>query len=111
MEQRKPGPTSSKAKMTALRTVYPPISNQEAVWLQDIPEVEALLRRSDFYMIAARAEAKFLDLSLDENLDRLTFTFAVGDDFRDAVTINLRELTAMASRPNDGYWLEAGEKG
>ncbi len=110
MGEEKPGPTSSKTKMTALPTVYPPISHQEAIWLQDIPEVEDLLRRSDFYMIAARAEAKFVDLSLDENSHQLSFTFAIGDYFKDAVTLSLRELPAVAAHPEDGYWLEAGEK-
>ena len=43
--------TSTKSKLSLLETVYPPISNQEAVWLQNDPEVEALLRQSDFYMI------------------------------------------------------------
>jgi hypothetical protein len=110
MGEEKPGPTSSKTKMTALPTVYPPISHQEAIWLQDIPDVEDLLRRSDFYMIAARAEAKFVDLSLDENSHQLSFTFAIGDYFKDAVTLSLRELPAVAAHPEDGYWLEAGEK-
>ena len=40
-----PGATSAKSKLTFLETVYPPISNQEAVWLQNDPEVEALLRQ------------------------------------------------------------------
>jgi hypothetical protein len=50
-------PTSIKSKLTFLKTVYPPISNQEAVWLQTDPEVEALLRRSDFYMLRPRRGA------------------------------------------------------
>jgi hypothetical protein len=96
--------------MTGLRIVYPPVSNQEAVWVQDDSEVEALLRSSDFYMIAARAEAKFMDLAVDEKSHRLSFAYVIGDCFRDAVTLNLLELPGVASVPGGGYWLEAGEK-
>jgi len=46
------------SKITALKLVYPPVSNQEAEWLSKVPEVEELWRQSDFYMIAARAEAR-----------------------------------------------------
>jgi len=105
-----PQQTLTRSKMTSLEMVYPPISNQEAVWLQDVPEVEDLLRRSDFYMIAARAEARFLDLSANEKKHELSFTFAVGDDFRDSVTLKLRELPGVAAHEEDVYWLEAGEK-
>jgi hypothetical protein len=31
--------TSTKSKVTFLETVYPPISNQEAIWLQNDPDV------------------------------------------------------------------------
>jgi hypothetical protein len=110
MGNEQPPRTSEKSKMTGLETVYPPISNQEAVWLQDIPEVEELLRRSDFYMIAARAEAKFLDLSVNQETHEISFTFAVGDRFTDFVTLNARDLPGVAAHKEDGYWLEAGEK-
>lgn len=103
-------PTFSKSKMTGLQMVYPPISNQEAVWLQDVPEVEELLRQSDFYMIAARAEAKFLNLSANEETHELTFTFTIGDHFKDSVTLKLRELRGVAAHKGNGYVLEAGEK-
>src|SRR5438105_1483614 len=32
--------TVTRSKISRLELVYPPISNQEAVWLQDDPEVE-----------------------------------------------------------------------
>jgi hypothetical protein len=110
MTDEQPQRTYEKSKMTALQTVYFPISNQEAVWLQDIPEVEELLRRSDFYMIAARAEAKFLELAVNQERHEINFTFAVGDYFRDSVTLSIRELPGVAAHNGDGYWLEAGEK-
>ncbi len=102
--------TVDKSKLTSLQTVYHPMSNQEAVWLKEVAEVEKLLRESDFYMIGARAEAKFLDLTPDPATHKISFTFAVGESFRDAVTLNLRELPGVAAHGEKNYWLEAGEK-
>jgi hypothetical protein len=89
------GATSTKSKLTFLEMVYPPISNQEAVWLQNDPEVKALLRQSDFYMIGGRAEAKYLNLVVDPATYVATFDFAVGDSFRDPVEIRIRDLPAV----------------
>jgi len=103
-------PTFDKSKLTLLETVYPIISNQGALWLKDDPKVEKVLRRSDFYMIGARPEAKFLDLRHNEASQELSFTYAIGDSFRDSVTLRLRELPGVAAHKGDGYLLQAGEK-
>ena len=102
--------TSTKSKVTFLETVYPPISNQEAVWLQKDPEVEALLRQSDFYMIGGRAEAKYLNLVTDPDTYVIRFDFAIGDDFRDPVEIRIRDLPAVEESEADSFWIEAGDK-
>jgi hypothetical protein len=105
-----PNTTITRSKLSRLEIVYPPISNQEAVWLQHDPEVEALLRSSDFYMIAGRAEAKFLNILADPDAHELKFTFAVGHSFTDEVKLSLRELPGVAAHLPGRYWLEAGEK-
>lgn len=102
--------TSTKSKLTFLETVYPPISNQEAVWLQDVPEVEALLRESDFYMIGGRAEARYLNLDFDPKTYILSFDFAIGDHFRDPVEIHIQDLPAVQSLKAQSLEIEAGEK-
>lgn len=102
--------TSTKSKLTFLETVYPPISNQEAVWLENDPEVEELLRQSDFYMIGGRAEAKYLDLVIDSDTYVATFDFAIGGDFRDPVEIHIRNLPAVAASKAASFWIEGGEK-
>jgi hypothetical protein len=86
------------------------MSNQEAVWLKDDPEVEALLRQSDFYMIAARPEAKFLDFSFDERTRQIHFTFAIGDSFRDSVALDLSELPGIAADSGEDMLVEMGDK-
>ena len=102
--------SSSKFKLTVLETVYPPISNQEAVWLQCVPDVEAALRQSDFYMIAGRAEAKFVNLLLDPNAEVLDFDFRVGVGLFASVHLDLRRLPAVADFGTAPIWIEAGEK-
>ena len=42
--------------VSTLRLVFPPVSNFEAETIKEDPAVEAMLRTSDFYVIAARAE-------------------------------------------------------
>ena len=104
------GATSTKSKVTFLETVYPPISNQEAVWLQNDSEVEALLRQSDFYMIGGRAEAKYLNLAIDPDACVITFDFVIGDDFRDPVEIRIRDLPAVEELEAESFWIETGDK-
>lgn len=105
-----PSATSTKSKLTFLETVYPPISNQEAVWLQNDPEVEAQLRQSDFYMIGGRAEAKYLNLNIDPDTYIATFDFAIGDEFRDPVEIRIRDLPGVEASEASSFWIEGGEK-
>ena len=101
--------TSTTSKLTFLETVYPPISNQEAVWLENDPEVEELLRQSDFYMIGGRAEAKYLNLVIDPETYIATFDFAIGDNFRDPVELHIRDLPAVEASEASSFWLEAGD--
>lgn len=74
------------------------------------PEVEAVLRSSDFYMIVGRAEARYADVAFDEALERLTFRFLVGDDFSDDVVIDLMSLPTFQSHRARNYEIEVGEK-
>ena len=108
--QRRSLTTSTKSKLSFLETVYPPISNQEAVWLQNDPEVELRLRQSDFYMIGGRAEAKYLNLVIDPDTDVATFDFAIGESFRDPVEIHVRDLPGVDASKDTSVWVDASEK-
>lgn len=89
-----------KVQLHFLKLVYPPISNQEAEWLKEIPEVQEVIRHSNLYMIGQRHESKFI---IDEqsvipdftNEFSLTFTYSIGDFFTD-VTIDF--LTILKYR-------------
>jgi hypothetical protein len=47
------------AMLSTLHLVYPPVSSYEADAVKHDPEVEALLRTSDFYVLAMRSEVHF----------------------------------------------------
>ncbi len=102
--------TVTKAKLSLLKLVYPPVSNQEASWLQSDPEVEAEFRASDFYMIAGRAEAKFSSLAVDPDTHLISFHISIGANLIDAVQIQPNDLPAIANKNLDSFWVEAGEK-
>lgn len=102
--------TSSKSKLTFLEFAYPPISNQEAVWLESDVDVEQRLRQSDFYMIGGRAEAKYLDYSTDPDAVVIGFTFAIGDHFRDLIEISIPDLPGIVESGAESFCIEAGEK-
>ena len=102
--------TSEKSKVSVLKLVYPPISNQEAVWLQDDPEVAEILKSSDFYMIVGRTEAKFTDVHVDEDENAITLAMNVGTDLYDTVKIDIQRLPGIASANIESFWIEAGDK-
>lgn len=96
--------TSDKRKLTFLDLVYPPISNQEAIWLEGDPEVESLLRSSDFYMIGARAEVTFDNPEPSES--DMSFDVLLGAEVLDRVRINPFEIPAVvAARAEEPYLL------
>ncbi len=86
-----------KTQINILKLVYPPISNQEAEWFKDDPEVANVLRESNLYMIVQRHESKFhlfnedaIAKELVENFS-LKFKLTIGD-LTDDVEIDLSKL-------------------
>ena len=102
--------TVTKSKLTTLELVYPPISNQEAVWLQQDSEVEAELRASDFYMIGARQEVTFGPIDANSETNLLKFDIQLGGKVIDSVQIQPAELPALTGDAIQNYWLEGGHK-
>lgn len=103
--------TSIKNKLTTLRTVYPPISAADAYRLKDDPEVEELLRKSDFYMIGGRAQARLTEPSFDHDTNSLTFNFVVGEGIPTPVTIRLQDLPGVKSLKGKDFIVELDEAG
>jgi len=102
--------TTAKSKLSVLKLVYPPISNQEAVWIQDNPDVEMQLRESDFYMIGGRAEAKFSDIEVDQEEHVIMFNMNVEDGISSKGQINILKLPNLIEQNRENLFLEAGEK-
>jgi hypothetical protein len=100
--------TVTRGQVSRLDLVYPPVSNQEAVWLERVPEVQEELRQSDLYMIAARPEAKFTDIEIDKETHTARFNVRVGDRLCEPALLRFPDIPGI--KGHDGYWLEAGEK-
>lgn len=105
-----PPVNTQHSKITPLKLVYPPVSNQEAEWLSGIPDVEERWRQSDFYMIAARAEARFENIFCDQENERLLFEFCVGNSLRSSCVLNIRDLEGVAESKCAELELECGPK-
>ena len=103
--------TTTKTKLTTLRTVYPPISNADAARFMKDPDVESLLRTSDFYMIGGRAQARLVDPAIDPASNDLSFGFVVGDKAPSAVRIALQELPGVKALKGKDFELEIDEAG
>ncbi|MCA1982970.1 hypothetical protein [Nocardioides nematodiphilus] len=86
--------TDMNVMLSTLHLVYPPVSSYEADSVKDDPEVEALLRESDFYMMAMRPEVFFDDIELDGTLWtlRVVGEGAGGEPFVDHATLDIERL-------------------
>jgi hypothetical protein len=102
--------TVTKSKISMLELVYPPMSNQEAVWFKDDPEVEPLLRESDFYVIGGRPEAKFSDFEKHDDEWVLRFKMTVEGGPSDDVRLDIKELPGVSDADPDNLWIELGPK-
>jgi len=103
--------TYTRNKLTVLSTVYPPISSADAVRLMRIPEVEAMLRTSDFYMIGGRAQARLTRPVCDHDSGELRFDFIVGDGEPRPVTIRIHELPGVATFEGETFQIQIDEAG
>ena len=98
--------TSTKNKLTVLTTVYPPISNADAVRLMRVPAVEAMLRTSDFYLIAARAQARLTNPHFNRDTNEMSFDFSIGDRPPFPVRIALQELPGVKALKGEDFIVE-----
>lgn len=103
--------TSTKNKLTVLTTVYPPISNADAVRLMRVPAVEKLLRTSDFYMIGARAQARLSKPAFDPATNEMSFDFLIGTGQPHPVRVALQELPGVKALNGDDFIVEIDDAG
>jgi hypothetical protein len=95
-------------KLTSLELVYPPISSQEAVWLEGETEVAELLKQSDFYMIGGREEAIFDDYTPEGGT--LWLQIHIGDHIHDRVQIVPWLLPTVQQADPDTIIFDLGPK-
>lgn len=101
--------------LSTLHLVYPPVSSYEADGLKDDPEVEALLRTSDFYALAMRSELSFDCENIEMDGDLWTVPVhgqtISGESVADHVTLDIDALatTAIGHMP-DTFTADIGPK-
>lgn len=98
------------SKLTPMRLVYPPVSNQEAEWLAQIPEVEERWRQSDFYMIAGRAEARFTNFCFDAENGVMSLDLQVGESGPSRGALKIAELGGVNELGDANIRIETGDK-
>lgn len=103
--------TSTKNKLTVLTTVYPPISNADAVRLMRVPAVEEMLRTSDFYMIGARAQARLSNPQFDQDTNEMSFDFSIGGGPPYPVRVALQELPGVKALKGEDFIVEFDKAG
>ncbi len=97
--------------MCSLDLVYPPISNQEGVWLWKDEEVREYVKSSKLYMLVHRKELKFADI--DETLiksGRLNFKIVMGDFISDIFSYRFSDDIGKLVDENGPILFESGDK-
>ena len=97
-----------KFQFSSLSLVYPPVSNQEMYRLKNDTGVEEELRKSDFYMVVGRAEAKFQIVEVDQSSgDASLYLTVLGGPEAHGV-LRPGQVPGAAEAPN--LMLESGDK-
>jgi hypothetical protein len=95
-------------KLTSLELIYPPISNQEAIWLERDHEFEEVIRDSAFYMIGARHEAEFQNFrQWDAGIG---FEVVLGERLVGRVRITPERLGPLQCAPSEAITIDWGSK-
>ncbi|TCI97395.1 hypothetical protein [Aeromicrobium sp. IC_218] len=101
--------------LSTLHLVYPPVSSYEADSVKVDPEVEALLRGSDFYVMAMRPEVVFDDQNIQ--IDGAEWTVPVlgqthgGKPIADQVTLDIARFASdLLGEEPESITAEAGPK-
>ena len=97
-----------KVQFCSLSLVYPPISNQEMYCLMKDPGVEEELRRSDFYMVVGRAEAKFQMMEIDQASGNASLRLIIPGGPEARGELRTEQVPGAAKAPK--LMLEGGDK-
>jgi hypothetical protein len=93
-----------KYLLNTLKLVYPPISNQEAEWLKNDPDVQNEIKLSNLYMICQREET-FFEFDQRQIIDRPQYPkFKIKTKYlEDTFTINLGLLTQEVIKKDSSF--------
>jgi hypothetical protein len=97
--------------INSLQLQYPPISNQEAEWLKEDPEVVSLMKKSRLYMIGQRQELLFDEPSFNPLTGELEISFHshTGEICKGAIDLGMQEVISALMK-DQKVDIEAGPK-
>lgn len=90
------------SQISFLETVFPPFTNRNVKTLTDKANqnVAEILKKSNFYMIGARAKASFANWKKIENSAKIMIDIQIGDDVVDSGIIDVSKFEAIQSLEN-----------
>jgi len=82
-----------KLLLNELKLVYPPISNQEGVWLWEDSEVREYVKKSKLYMIGHRKELKFKEVCFfPEGFEVISFRLELGETVSPTIKLCIKDI-------------------
>jgi hypothetical protein len=99
-----------KALLNIVKLVYPPISNQEAEWLFEVPAVREFVKKSKLYMLAQRHEVLFKNYSINKIDEIFCFDLVCGSDGISKLQIEINNLIRHYSGPPKELIIDLGER-
>lgn len=95
----------------SLDLIYPPISNQEGVWLWEDEEVREYVKRSKLYMLVHRKELKFFDIDIEAMIKGVfKFKIRMGNFKSGFFSYQFTDNVAMLIEENGSLLYESGDK-
>ena len=95
----------------SLDLVYPPISNQEGVWLWEDEEVREYVKRSRLYMLVHRKELKFFDIDIEAMIKGVfRFKISMGNFKSGFFSYQFTDNVGMLIEKNGSLLYESGDK-
>lgn len=95
----------------SLDLIFPPISNQEGVWIWEDEEVREYVKRSKLYMLVHRRELKFIDIDVDSMIRGIfRFKISMGNFTSGFFSYKFTDNVAMLIEKNGSLLYESGDK-
>lgn len=101
--------TTIKSKISLLKLVGSPISNNEALLIKDAPVAVQCMKESDIYMIGGKPEGSFTDIHLDDKKGIIRFNYSIEGKVIDSGGLDIRKIPWIRNT-EEKFRLQAGKR-